>query len=136
MGEVEVERQAADDERNAAAWRAGVAGVACRSFHASVSTALMTAIAPQQPGYLSHCHAAATPTAASRSDKPSSSVMGSQRLPSQLLSVPNQSCRSPSAVSTATAKASSSAFPVGPFFARSTAWASNAERRAACLTDC
>ena len=36
-------------------------GPACRSSDASVLTALMTAVEPQQPGYLSHSDAAAAP---------------------------------------------------------------------------
>jgi hypothetical protein len=37
------------------------AGPVCRSSDGSVSTALMTAVEPQQPGYLSQSDAAASP---------------------------------------------------------------------------
>ena len=70
---------------------AAPAGPACRSSDASVSTALMSAVEPQQPGYLSHSDAAAAPV--DRFPQRQTLIVGHrpQRLPSALLSVPNRS---------------------------------------------
>jgi hypothetical protein len=91
-------------------------GPACRS---SVSTALMTAVEPQQPGYLSHSDAAAAPVDRLPDRQTLIVSHRPQRLPSAPLSVPDQSIALRSARSLC-----------------NTAWASNVERRAACLTDC
>lgn len=66
-------------------------GPACRSSDASVSIALMTAVDPQRPGYLSHRKAAAAPV--DRLTQRQSLLLGHrpQRLPSALLSVPDES---------------------------------------------
>src|SRR4029450_2592931 len=93
------------------------------------------AVEPQQPGYLSHREAAAAPV--DRLTQRQTLLVGHrpQRLPSALLSVRTRASRSPSAVSTATARPSIRRSRSARSL-RSTAWASNAERRAACLTDC
>jgi hypothetical protein len=57
-----------------------------------------------------------------------------QRLPSAQLSVPHESIAFSKRGQHRDRQSFEPAFPVGPFL-RSTAWASNAERRAACLTD-
>jgi hypothetical protein len=64
-------------------------GPACRSSDTSVSTALMAAAEPQQPGYLSDSDAAAAPV--DRLAQRQTLVVGHrpQRLPSAPLSVPD-----------------------------------------------
>ena len=57
----------------------------------SVSTALMTAVEPQQPGYLSHSDAAAAPVDRFPQRQTLMVSHRPQRLPSPLLSVPDQS---------------------------------------------
>jgi hypothetical protein len=79
---------------------------ACHSSIASVSIGLMTAVEPQQRACAARRSASGT-----------------------------KASRSPSAVSTATAKASRRRSRSARSL-RSTAWAFNADRRAACLTDC
>jgi hypothetical protein len=66
-------------------------GTASRSFDVFVSTALMTAVGPQQPGYLSHTDAAAAPI--DRLTQRQTFLLGHrpQRLPSAPLSVPDES---------------------------------------------
>jgi hypothetical protein len=65
------------------------AGPACRSSDASVLTALMSAVEPQQPGYLSPRDAAAAPL--DRFPQRQTLIVSHrpQRLPSALLSVPD-----------------------------------------------
>ena len=64
--------------------------LACRSSEASVSTWLMTALEPQQPGYLSHSDATAAPLDGFTQRK--TLVIGHppQRLTSAPLSVPDE----------------------------------------------
>jgi hypothetical protein len=64
-------------------------GPACRSSDASVLTARVTALEPQQPGYLSHSDAAATPV--DRFPYGQTLIFGHcpQRLPNPPLSVPD-----------------------------------------------
>jgi hypothetical protein len=71
--------------------RRAPAGPACRSSDAFVSTALVIAVEPQQPGYLSHSDAAATP--GDRFPYRQTLLVNHrpQRLASPPLSVPDQS---------------------------------------------
>jgi hypothetical protein len=64
---------------------------AYRASDAPVTTALVSAVKPQQPVYLSHNAAAAAQSAASHTDKPLVVGHRPQRLPSALLSVPDES---------------------------------------------
>jgi hypothetical protein len=111
------------------------AGPARRSSDASVLTALMSVVEPQQPGYLSHSDAVAAPVDRFPYRQPSSSVIVRSACPARRSASRTKAVRSPSAVSTATAKPSSRRSRSARSL-RSIAWASNAERRAACLTDC
>jgi hypothetical protein len=110
------------------------AGSVCRSSDMSVLTALVIAGEPHQPAYLSHSHAAAAPV--DRFTQRQTLIVGHrpQRLPSAQLSVPHESIAFSKRGQHRDRQSFEPAFPVGPFL-RSTAWASNAERRAACLTD-
>jgi hypothetical protein len=111
------------------------AGPGCRSSGASVLAALMTAGEPQQPGYFSHSDAAAAPV--DRFPQRKTLIAGHcpQRLPSALLSAPNESIAFTQRGQHRGRQSFEPAFPVGRSL-RSTACASNAERRAACRTDC
>jgi hypothetical protein len=97
--------------------------------------ALMTAVEPQQPGYFSHSDAAAAPV--DRFPQRKTLIAGHcpQRLPSALLSAPNESIAFTQRGQHRGRQSFEPAFPVGRSL-RSTACASNAERRAACRTDC
>ena len=110
------------------------AGPACRSSHAAVLTALMTAVEPHQPGYLSHSDAAAAPV--DRLPQRQALIVSHrpQRFPARRSASRTRASRSPSAVSTATARASSLRSRSARSLRRA-ACASNAERRA-CLTEC
>ena len=57
----------------------------------TVSTARVTAVEPQQPGYLSHRRAAAAPLGHISQRQTLILGHGSQRLPSAALSVPDES---------------------------------------------
>jgi hypothetical protein len=105
------------------------------SSDSSVSTALMTAVEAQQPGYLSHSDAAAAPV--DRFPYRQTLVVSHrpQGLSSPPLSIPDQSIAFTECGQHRDRQSFEPAFPVGPFFT-SIAWASNAERRAACLTNC
>jgi hypothetical protein len=105
----------------------------CRSSHASFSTALVVAVEPQQPGCLSHNDAAAAPvdhfpqrqkphrrSSFAALAQPAAQRPGPQHRVRQARSAPRQ----------LELRANVSGRPV------CTAWASDAERRAVCLTDC
>ena len=64
--------------------------LACRSSETSVSTWLMTALEPQQPGYLSHSDAAAAPLDGFTQRKTLVIGHSPQRLPSAPLDVPDE----------------------------------------------
>jgi hypothetical protein len=68
---------------------------------------LMTGVESQQPGYLSHSEAAAALFGRLRSDKPSSLVIVCSACPTRRSASRTAPSRSPSGVSTATARASS-----------------------------
>ena len=110
------------------------AGPACRSSHAPVLTAW-----PSSSRSNRVISRTVTPlphqSTASRTDKPSSSVIVRSACPARRSASRIKASRSPSAVSTATANLSSRRSRSARSL-RSTAWASNADRRAACLTDC
>ena len=108
---------------------------ACRSSDAAVLTAPTTAGEPQQPGYLSHSDAAAAPVDRFAYRQILTLVIVRRACPARCSASRTRASRSASAVSAATARASSRRSRSARSF-RSTAWASNAERRAACLTDC
>jgi hypothetical protein len=108
-------------------------GPACRSSDASVSTALMIAVDSQEPTHLSHSDAAAAPVDRLPQRQPSSPVIVRRTCPARRPASRTRASRSPSAVSTATAKASSRRSRSARSL-RSAAWPPNAERRAACLT--
>ena len=93
-------------------------GPACRSSDASVSTALMTAVEPQQPGYLPHSDAAAAPV--DRLPHRQTLIVSHrpQRLPSPPLSVPDQSIAFTERGQHGDRQTLEPAFPVGPFFAQ------------------
>jgi hypothetical protein len=99
------------------------------------SAVLLTAVEPPQPGYLTQCEAVTTPC--DRLAHRQALVVGHrpQRFSGAPLSVLDRTVRSPSAVSTATANPSSRRSRSAHFFA-ALLWASNADRRAACLIDC
>jgi hypothetical protein len=80
-------------------------------------SAQVIAVEPQQSGYLSHSDAAAA--LVDRFPQRQTFIVSHrpQRLPSAPLSVPDDSSRSPSAVSTSTARASSRRSRLGPFLA-------------------
>ena len=94
------------------------ASPACRSSDASVLTALMTAVEPQQPGYLSHSDAAAAPV--DRFPQRQTLILGHrpQRLPSAPLSVPDQSIAFTERGQHRDRQSFEPAFPVGSFFAQ------------------
>jgi hypothetical protein len=81
-----------------------------------VSTALMTAVGPQQPGYLSHTDAAAAPI--NRLTQRQTFLLGHrpQRLPSAPVSVPDESIAFTKRGQHGDRQTLESAFPVGPFF--------------------
>ena len=78
--------------------------------------ALMTAVEPQQPGYLSHSDAAAAPV--DRFPQRKTLIAGHcpQRLPSTLLSAPNESIAFTQRGQHRNRQTFEPAFPVGPFF--------------------
>ena len=92
--------------------------LACRSSDTSVSTCLMTALEPQQPGYLSHSDAATAPLDGFTQRK--TFVVGHrpQRLPSALLSVPDQSIAFAKRGQHRDRQTLKPAFPIGTFFAQ------------------
>jgi hypothetical protein len=77
---------------------------------------LMTAVEPQQPGYLSHSDAAAAPV--DRFPQRKTLVAGHcpQRLPSAQLSIPDQSIPFTECGKHRDRQTFEPAFPVGPFF--------------------
>ena len=78
----------------------------------------MTALESQQPGYLSHSDAAATPV--DRFPYGQTLIFGHcpQRLPNPPLSVRTRASRSPSAVTRRDRWSFEPPFPVDPFFAQ------------------
>ena len=76
----------------------------------------MTAVEPQQPGYLSHSDAAAAPV--DRFPQRETLIAGHcpQRLPSTLLSAPNESIAFTQRGQHRNRQTFEPAFPVGPFF--------------------
>jgi hypothetical protein len=83
-----------------------------------VLTALMTALEPQQPGYLSHSDAAAAPV--DRFPYRQTLIVGHrpQCLPSAPLRVPDESIAFGKRGQHRDSQSFEPAFPVGPFFAQ------------------
>jgi hypothetical protein len=91
-------------------------GTASRSFDVFVSTALMTAVGPQHPGYLSHTDAAAAPIDRLTQRQPFLLGHRPQRLPSAPLSVPDESIAFTERRQHRHRQSFEPAFPVGTFF--------------------
>jgi hypothetical protein len=99
------------------------------------SAVLLTAVEPPQPGYLTQCEAVTTPC--DRLAHRQALVVGHrpQRFSGAPLSVLDRTVAFTERGQHGDRQPLQSAFPVGPFLRRA-AWASNADRRAACLIDC